>query len=280
MTGFNSSRAVELGAELRGLRLDAGLTQLDVAQRLGRSHSHPSRWERGKLLPSETDTASMLTLYGVPEGEERDRLLAMAREAADPNWVVPGVGRRVAALVAMEKAARRIVNVELQFIPGLLQTAAYARMVAAIAGIARDQIDPWVEFRLGRQAVLDNGDPPEFVAVISEFALRYPPCDAATMAEQLRKLATVGELPNVSIHILPMTVTDTPASFGSFVLIEPRPRRGDPVVRQEHYRATTTLSSRRDVRDCQTAVDMILRRAMSTVGSALLIAEILEQTGA
>lgn len=279
MTAFNASRAVELGHELRALRMRAGLTQRQVAEQLGRADSHVSRWEKGKLLPSEADTASMLLLYHVT-GEERDRLLAMAREAADPNWVVPGTGRRLAALIATENAAERIVNVEPEVIPGLLQTPEYARIVIANADVPHDQLDQRVEERLRRQNVLRKDDAPEYIAVIGEKALTYPPCDMTVMIDQFRKLLTLSELPNVSIHVLRLSVSDTPALFGAFLLMVPRrrgDRRSDPVVRQEHYRAATTLSSRRDVRDYQAAVDVILRKAMNASGSVTFIAKLLEE---
>lgn len=274
MTAFNASRAIELGAELVAARRRAGLTQTDVAVRLQRNRSHISRWERGKLLPSEADTSAMLALYDVT-GEERDDLLAMAREAADPNWVVPGASRQLAALIAMENAARLIVNVGPLLIPGLCQTDAYARAMIADSDVTRDQVNEGVRVRLNRQRVLEREDAPEYVVVVSEFALRYSLDDSAVMADQLRRLLMLCKRPNISIYVLPFRSGNTPALLGPFVLIEPR--HGDPVVRQEHYRATTTLTNRRDVRDYQAAVERILRKAMSAEASEVFIGKLLRE---
>mgnify|MGYP001607191145 FL=1 len=220
----------------------------------------------------------MLTLYGVT-GEEHERLLAMAREAADPNWVVPGLGRRVAATIASEKAARRIVNVEPMLIPGMCQTDEYARAVMGSLSVTRERADQLVATRARRRAVLTRNNPPEYVAIIGEFALRYPPCDSTAMAEQLDLLLTLGDLPNVSILVLPFAECSSSAAvLGSFSLLVQRlpdsQPRGAPVVRQENYRGTTALSNRRDVRDYQTAVEEILRKTMSAAGSRAFIAKL------
>jgi Domain of unknown function (DUF5753) len=58
-------------------------------------------------------------------GEERGQLLQLARDAADPNWVVPGVAKQLAALIQDEEVATHIVNVQPLVIPGLLQTEDY-----------------------------------------------------------------------------------------------------------------------------------------------------------
>ncbi|MER7011409.1 helix-turn-helix domain-containing protein [Saccharopolyspora sp. NPDC000359] len=50
-----------MGAELRQKRKEAGLSTHKLGSLLGRSHTHVSRWENGKLTPSEADTSAVLT---------------------------------------------------------------------------------------------------------------------------------------------------------------------------------------------------------------------------
>lgn len=274
MSAYNASRLRALGAELKSARLAAGMTQKEVAERIGRQHSRISKWEHGTGLPDEVDLGKMLMLYGII-GDQHEDFLQLAREAAEPNWVSPGVGRRLASFVESEKLALRIVNYEPVIIPGLCQTGKYAREIMVTAGVPRDQISQRVDIRLSRQALLTYDDGPEYVAVIAEQALRYPQCDRPVMVEQLRHLLTLAGLPNVSIHVLPFG-TRARAIEAPFVLIEPR--HGDPMVHQEHYRATTTLTNPRDVREgYQAAVDEILRKAMSKVDSTAFITKLLKE---
>lgn len=265
----NVSRARALGAELRQARVRKTLTLKQVGDELGRHHSDISRWETGKRLPSENDTAAVLAIYGVT-GEERARLLQLARDAADSNWVAPGVNKQLAALIEDERTARNIFMVTPLLIPGLLQVEDYARSIVHGAGTSAGLADQRVLVRLGRQAVLARRRPPEFLGIIGEHALRFPPCSDAVMAEQLDHLLEMSERPHITILVLPMDIRKyTPAIEGSFVLFEfPS---GEPVVQQEHYRATTTLTEVRDVRDYRKAVDEIAAAAMDPNRSRLFM---------
>lgn len=271
---FSASRAATLGMELKMARTRKRMKQKEVAARLGRAPSHVSRWERGQLLASVEDTASMLTLYEV-HGEEKDRLLSLARQAADPNWIVPGVGRGLAAIMEIEKGARRIVNNEPLIIPGLCQTEPYAHAIMAGEDVPQDQADERVRIRLARQELLTGPDAPEYCAIIGEYALRHWPCNRAAMADQLRKLLDLAQLDHVSILILPFDAGHSAALGGSFVLMDLL--HGDSQVHREGYRATMTLTNRRDVHDYELAVKKILRKAMSAEDSKALIAELLSE---
>jgi transcriptional regulator with XRE-family HTH domain len=271
----DTPRARQLGAELRQARKVAGLTTHQLGSQLGRAHTHISRWENGRLLPSEADAAAVLGILGVI-GEERDRLLELARDAADPNWVAPGIDRQLAALTEYERTAHTIIDVEPLLIPGLLQTADYARAImVGGAGATRGEIDQRVMFRMGRRDVLTRRNPVQLVAVLGEYALRQPPCERAVMGDQLRQLAKWAALDNVVVQVIPMDHTYTPALEGPFVLIEFD--RAKPVVHLEHYRSSTTITDARDVRDYQSAADSLRRVAMSPAATEELIAELADE---
>lgn len=247
-----------------------------LAAQLDRSHSDISRWENGRRLPSEADSAAVLGILGVTGGE-RNQLLQLARDAADPNWVAPGVDKQLAAHIEDEKTALHMVNVQPLIIPGLLQTEDYARALMIGDGATRGQADHRALVRVGRQNVLTRRRPrpPEFLAIIGEHALRFPPCDREVMVEQLHQLLTMDKYPNVTVLVLPMDVGFTPAIEGAFFLLEFD--RGDPVVRQTHYRATTTLTDSKDVRDYQAAVETIRGKSMSPEDSSRFITELMEE---
>src|SRR5947199_5389804 len=75
-----------LGAHLRRLREAQGVTREDAGWEIRSSESKISRMELGRVSFKERDVADLLTLYGVDDEEERNRLLALAREANNPGW--------------------------------------------------------------------------------------------------------------------------------------------------------------------------------------------------
>jgi transcriptional regulator with XRE-family HTH domain len=274
MARTNTPRAHALGAALREHREAACLTIRKLGSLLDRHHTAITRWENGRIAPSVADTSAVLGILGVT-GPERDRLLELARDAADPNWVAPGVHRHLAALTEYERTASRVTNVQFAMIPGVLQTADYARSIMLSAGATRGEAEQRVTYRMGRRDILTRHNPVEFHAVIGEAALRYPPCDRLVMLEQLRHLQKVSDMDNVTVQALPLTHGYSPALEGPFVLIEFD--RARPVVQLEHYRSATTLTDQGDVRDYQDAADNLRRGAMSPAATEGLIAEVADE---
>ena len=78
-------RARGLGAELRELRHKTGLSTQKVARQLGWSASTLNRIENGGRAITSEDVSALLVLYEIT-GQERDRLLELAREADQPGW--------------------------------------------------------------------------------------------------------------------------------------------------------------------------------------------------
>lgn len=266
----DTPRARALGAELRQAREKMGFTTRQLGALIDRSSSHVSRYETGRLVPTEADTATILAKLDVTGGE-RDRLLELARDAADPNWVAPGLQRHLAALMEYERTAIAMTNVEPLVIPGLLQTSDYARSLMLAAGATRGEADQRVTLRMGRREILTRPKPAHLHAIIGEIALRYQPCDDHVMLDQLRHLQKWAALPNVTVQALPIGRAYSPALEGPFVLFEFD--RQQPVVQLEHYRSATTLTDRGDVRDYQAAADTIRQHAMSPAATDELIAK-------
>ena len=59
----------ELGARIRKARLDAGMTQLDVAKRVHTVISCVSNWETGKRNPGIEQLSILSQIFGVPIGD-------------------------------------------------------------------------------------------------------------------------------------------------------------------------------------------------------------------
>ena len=111
-----------------------------------------------------------------------------------------------ARYLTLERTASLIRTYEVQFLPGLFQTADYAR---AVIGSAYDDpvaVDRRIDLRQARQRLLDQADPPEIQAVIVESALTQLPMTPSQRRAQLDRLIALADRPNISIVIVPSTL--------------------------------------------------------------------------
>src|SRR5918998_2764807 len=75
-----------LGTQLRRLREAAGITREDAGHAIRASHAKISRLELGRVAFKERDVVDLLTLYGVTDTEDRERFVAVVRQANAPGW--------------------------------------------------------------------------------------------------------------------------------------------------------------------------------------------------
>ncbi|WP_411710995.1 helix-turn-helix domain-containing protein [Micromonospora musae] len=213
-----------LGAQLRRLRESSGVTREGAGWEIRASESKISRMELGRVGFKERDVADLLTLYGVKDDAEREVLLKLARDANSPGWwhrygdVLPGWFQ---SYLGLEAAAALIRTYEVQFVPGLLQTSAYARAVVLLGhGAATpDEIDRRVGLRMGRQELLRRTNPPQLWAVLDEAALRRPLGGPEVMRGQLDALVEATRLPNIRLQIVPFTAGGHAAAGGAFSIL-------------------------------------------------------------
>jgi transcriptional regulator with XRE-family HTH domain len=218
-------RRRRLAAELRRLREAAGLTQEEVAGQLEWDPSKLSRIENRQVGIIARDLRKLLDMYGITDEAQREGYFAMAREGKQRAWwqsfgdVIPS---EYGTLIGLETEAAMISSYGQELIPGLLQTADYARSVirAFRPDDTADEIARRVEVRMARQEVLAHEDPPRLWAVISEAVVRRAVGGRAVMAAQLRALASERERPVVTVQILPFSAGEHPAMAGSFVILD------------------------------------------------------------
>jgi transcriptional regulator with XRE-family HTH domain len=234
-SGGPTVQRLVLGGHLRRLRDDAGMTTEQAAAAIRGSHSKISRMELGRVGFKERDIADLLTLYGVTAGEEREALLKLSREANTPGWwqgysdILP---HWVEPYFGLEAAAAFIRNYQLQFVPGLLQTEAYARTLIQLGtALAEDDIERRVTARLSRQDVLMRENAPRLWTVMDEGALCRPLGGKAVMRDQLRRLIEMCDHPAVTLQILPFRSGAHPAMGGPFTIL----RFAEPDLRDVVY---------------------------------------------
>ncbi len=200
-------RRWELGARLRKLRTDAGLTIHDVAERLLSSPTKISRLETGDRSPQLRDVRDLCEIYGV-EPAIVTELMELARLARQSGWW-QGYGLRpdTDTYVGLEASALKIQSWEPLVVPGLFQIAEYT--TAVLKGL----ISTWPEFdpeavervREERQARLLGPEGPEIWAIIDEAALQRQVLPPHLMRAQFERLLTVAELPRVTLQVLPFS---------------------------------------------------------------------------
>jgi transcriptional regulator with XRE-family HTH domain len=269
--------ALWLGADLRDARLRAGLGVRELAAKLGmRTHAPVSLWETGKKVPATGDVERYLDAVGV-EGDERARLLEMAKQAKEPNWLaagIPGVAEELGALMEIERRAKLVVDWPgPHAIPGLLQTGDVARSIMGDLPGA----DASVAMRLARKDILTRRDPVTLVALIGEGALRQPFADPEVMAAQLGHVLEMARRSNVTVQVVPDRTRWHDGKIGPFMLVEfERPR---PIVHLEHYRASAFVWDEQDVAAYQDLARRLREEvALSPEASVELIAEVCEET--
>ncbi|MER7009869.1 helix-turn-helix transcriptional regulator [Saccharopolyspora sp. NPDC000359] len=270
-------RAYVLGAELRDAREKTGLGLRKLAAQLDVSHSVVVRWERGERVPSTESVAAVCAVLGLTTAS-RERLMQLARDAvSEPANTVSvgpaGEADQLAALLEFERIATAITDVSPIVVPGLLQTAEYARAIMS-TGMPNGETDKLVMMRLGRREVITRKKLPiRFTAIMLEAALNQSIGGSDVMQEQLQFLLEMGERDNVDIRVIPQSAGWTPAHAGPFVLLEFA--KAAPVVHLEHHRSSAFLRDEGDVSAFVTAREDIERVAMSPAASAELITDVI-----
>jgi len=215
-------RRRELGARLRALRLESGLTVEDVAGRMEVSPAKISRIETAARGVSVADVRFLCDLYEVSR-EERDRLLSLTRESRRRSWWQQyGLDDSVATYVGLEDAAVAIQQYETSLVPPLLQTEDYARAVTAGAGpwLSEDEVEQLVATRMTRQALLAPGRSLELWAILDEAALRRLVGGARVMREQLDQLAERSRSPRVTVQVIPLEAGAHPGMDSAFAVLQ------------------------------------------------------------
>jgi DNA-binding XRE family transcriptional regulator len=241
-----------VGAKLRRLRTDLGLSREEAAEAIRASEWKIHRLENGQVGFKERDLVDLLARYQVRDPAEVAELLAMAREANAPGWwqhygdVLPQWFR---AYVDLESAASLIRTYEGQFIPGLLQTDDYMRAVVRGAHLEEsvEEVGRRVRLRMARQMLLTREQPPRLWAVVDEAAQRRPVGGREVLRGQLERLIEAAKLPNVTLQVLPFGVGAHSAMLGAFSILRFADRELPDVVYLEHLTSALYLDRRDEV---------------------------------
>lgn len=197
-----------LGARLRELRQRAGLNGKEFAESVGWHPTKVSKIELGKQTPNDADITAWTRATRADDA--RDELLTELHnlELQYAEWrrqLRAGTRARQQTQIEREAKAKTIRVFEPALIPGLLQTAEYARSMLADAVKvygAPDDIDEGVRLRMRRQELLYEPGR-EFHFLLTEAVLYYRSCSTDVLAGQLDRLLALASLRTVRVGIVP-----------------------------------------------------------------------------
>jgi len=216
-------RSRELGEGLRRAMEYAGFNQSTLARELEWSPGRVSRLLAGKRGGSVAEVSNFLATCGI-RGKEYDRLMALCTDNDRPGWLQQHgayLPKQLRTLMDHEKNATVIRDFAMILVPGLLQTADYARAVMqASANLPHGEVEDRVSARLARQSLLSRSRPPKFKFFIHELVLHTPVANAAVMSDQLHELLRVGVRPNLEVRIVPIAAGAHAGMSGSFTLLD------------------------------------------------------------
>lgn len=214
---------VVLGKRLQHLREKAGLSYEQAARALDVTHATVRRMEKAEVGLKVPYVEKLLSSYGVTAPEEVEEFVGLARQANQPGWwhryrdVLP---EWFSAFVSLESESESIRAYEPHYVPGLLQTEAYARAVlrAGMPQAPEEEVRRQVALRMERQTVLHNQQPPMLWAVVDETVLRRAIGGPDVMLAQVEHLLELTAYPHVRLQVLPFSVGPHPAMYGPFHL--------------------------------------------------------------
>ncbi|MFF5496524.1 helix-turn-helix domain-containing protein [Streptomyces aquilus] len=270
---------VVLGKRLQELREAAGLKREEAAKVLRVAPATVRRMEMAEVALKIPYVQLLLSTYGVSE-EEADAFVALAEEANQPGWwqrfhdVLPDW---FSLYVSLEGAARIIRSYEPHFVPGLLQTEAYARAVMEAGTIAQagpDTVERHVALRMTRQQLLERPDPPHLWVIMDETVLARPVGQGGeVMREQLDKLLEFAERDRITLQIAEFAAGPHPGTYAPFSLFRFAEPELPDMAFTEYLTGALYLDSRKEVSLHLEVLDHMTARAASAERTKKILRE-------
>jgi transcriptional regulator with XRE-family HTH domain len=250
---------------MREARLAHGLGVRQLADLVGLSAQMLSQWERGTRVPTVAQVALILGFLQM-RGKQREHILELARTAREPDWITHA---GLSTLLQCEQDAVAITNWALAILPGLLQTADYARVIFLRSALPANEIDKRLVARLNRQKMLTRSKPIRFTAILNETVLHEMVGNEDVMSDQMDHLLAVSDRPHVSVRVMP-SGDYHPGRAGSFMTFEYS--ASQPIVLLEHHRTGVFLAEPEKVAAFREVTTLLKKRALSEEASRELIA--------
>ncbi len=232
-------QAWELGLRLREHRERLGLTAAAVGKATGIGGTNLSAIESGRRRLTAAKLGDLADAYELA-GDERADLEGLRAQTERREWWYDYArlySDDFLRLLGLEAGAEKVCEYAPDIIPGLLQTADYARAVvrAGTPYIRPVDVGPRLETRLARQVRLDGDNPLLLDVVLGEAALRQQVGDTGVMRRQLAHLLGVlnRRRDHVRIRTIPFTAGAHPLLGSALKILSFRSNRLGDLVYQE-----------------------------------------------
>jgi len=252
----------------------------EAAVLIGRSPASLSRIENGVVAIPPRDVPPILDVYRVNDQKARDRLMVVAAEIQQERrgwWVEHSdlLSPSYLELIRLEATATEIRTYEVQFVPGLLQTEAYARVAASAArDFGPEEAEGFVAVRMNRREILFREQPIAFQVVLSEAALRNQLGGHDIFGEQVRHLGECASRDNITLQVLPFADHAHPGMAGAFTILRL------PILDAAHVELMNSdiyVEDEASVRRYLMAFDRLSALALSPDESASFIAKLVDR---
>jgi transcriptional regulator with XRE-family HTH domain len=254
------------------LRIHRGFTLEDICQRMRFSRSKLNRIENGENLIDIHELKSLLDIYGIT-ADRWDEYFELLEAAEQRGWW-RAYGLDDKGYVPMEADASEVRDFTVNYVPGLLQTADYARALfrATVAQRDPDQLRKEVSVRMIRQKRLTSADDPlRLVAIMDESVLSRPVGGPEVMAGQLDRLIEAAALDTVTLQVLPTELGAHAAMAGVFTVLSFGDLGEPDTVYVEHQLGATQSEKETDVFRATLRFDRLRSDALSPDDSVALI---------
>lgn len=210
-------RLRKLGFELQKIRVTSGIKAEVIQRELEISPAKLSRFETGKQAITVSDLIALLTLYGV--SDRIQELTELRRAAREPGWW-QAFGVAQGSYVDFESGAVQIKEWAPDLLP--IQPEEYCRRVlkALRPDMTAEQRDTVVALRQERRKLIEDPAGPKVWLVLGEGAIKTAVGGRDVMRQTLEYLLYLGELPNVTLQILPFEVGEHAGMEGSFSILD------------------------------------------------------------
>ncbi|MBM7439026.1 helix-turn-helix transcriptional regulator [Streptomyces sp. HB132] len=248
------------GEWFREQRLAAGLTQQELADAAVMTRSHIAHIEAGRRIPSKEDARRL------DEALNTGNVLSSFLPDSDV-----AVADYFEAARLLEQQAVFIREFALSYVPGILQTEAYARAVlgTSFPPMGEEERDKLIVTRLERGKILNDPLTPAVWALLDEAVLRRAVGGPEVMAAQISHMVRLVETERVRVHVMPLTLGFHPLMDGMLTLMsfEDQP----PVAYGEGLRMGKVHDSLPVVQELQGRYDLALSDALPLKESLALL---------
>ncbi|RDG36388.1 helix-turn-helix domain-containing protein [Streptomyces corynorhini] len=280
MSARTTTRRRQLGAMMRKLRANKGMTLEEAGRLVGVSKATVSRYETQEGPVKWPIVDALCRGYGVSEAE-RNAVVGLAKDARSQGWWAPftdSIPADMSLLLTLEDEAVREDHFSCVYVPGLLQTRSYTTAIqqANEMRLTAEEIERLVDIRMKRQEILSRATPPHLWAILDESVIRRVVGSPGTMREQLDHLLEANESPHITLQILPFAKGAHAAALGSFVILGGAEPSLDVVYVDLHV-GSVFMEKDAELNRYRLAFDYLRAQALDTAASSAMIRRVREE---